>query len=126
MAEKITPVTEDYLKIIMELINENGEARVTDIAERLNVKKPTVTQTIEKLTAMGLVVRESYGPVYLTSKGVEKASAIYEKYTTVRDFFITALGVDKTDSERNACSIEHIVSHETIEKMEYFLATHHD
>ena len=62
-------MAEDYVELIAELIEANGEARPVDIAERLGVKAPTVTKNVSRLKAAGLVRREKYRSIFLTDKG---------------------------------------------------------
>lgn len=50
----ITPALEDYLKAILNLYEKGGFVRVTDVAEKLNVTKPTACQTIGKLNIQGI------------------------------------------------------------------------
>lgn len=55
----ITPALENYLKIILELNESKGEARVTSLSERFGVTKATVSQTVEKLMKYGLAKKMS-------------------------------------------------------------------
>lgn len=43
---KLTNSQEEYLKIIYILENSNQKARVTDIAKRLQITKPSVTKQL--------------------------------------------------------------------------------
>ncbi|NLT20327.1 MAG: MarR family transcriptional regulator [Syntrophomonadaceae bacterium] len=49
MDENITPALEDYLEVILQLSEENGRAKISDIARRLNIAKPSVTQAVNNL-----------------------------------------------------------------------------
>ena len=44
-----TELAEDYVEMIYELINEKGEARSVDLAERFGVSNPTVNASIQRL-----------------------------------------------------------------------------
>ena len=44
-----TELAEDYVEMIFELINEKGEARSVDLAERFGVSNPTVNASIQRL-----------------------------------------------------------------------------
>lgn len=117
----MTPALEDYLKVILTLYEKTGFVRVTDIAEKLNVAKPTVCQTISKLTSRGLVTKESYGPLRLTDTGQTQAIKIRYRYNVLKEFMIKILEIDYYISEKEACHIEHFISKKTIEKLESFL-----
>ena len=49
---------------ILELIQEDGSAKVVDLARIFKVTEPTIRQDLEKLEKDGLVVRE-HGGAYL-------------------------------------------------------------
>jgi DtxR family Mn-dependent transcriptional regulator len=119
---EITPSLEDYLEAIFHLKNENEQIRVTDLAQKLQVAKPSVNQAVAKLTAKKLLVHERYGPLELTGAGLEKAATIIRRHRTLQCFFQDVLGVDQQTAERDACAIEHYISAETAEKLITFLA----
>ena len=50
-----TEIAEDYTEMIAELINENGEARVVDLAKNFGVTSPTVNSVIRRLVRDGYV-----------------------------------------------------------------------
>jgi len=53
----LTQPHEDYLERIWELLDEKGYARVTDMAEKLNVSPASVTMMLKKLETSGHVNR---------------------------------------------------------------------
>ena len=64
-----TELAEDYVEMIYELINEKGEARSVDLAERFGVSNPTVNASIQRLQKDGLVQTMPYRSIFLTKKG---------------------------------------------------------
>ena len=56
----ITPTMEDYLEAIFNLSKEKGAIRVRDIARKLDVKMPTVTNMLKTLSEGGLIDYEKY------------------------------------------------------------------
>ena len=60
---------QDYLEAILELEERGESVRVTDIANKLQIAKASVNQTINKFKKKGLVRQEMYGPVELTQEG---------------------------------------------------------
>ena len=50
-----TELAEDYVKLIAELIEKNGEARLVDLSKELGVTKATVNNAIRRLQRDGLV-----------------------------------------------------------------------
>ena len=55
-----TENTEDYLELISYLLNKNGEARIVDIANNLNIAQATANKTIKRLQLQGYVKKEPY------------------------------------------------------------------
>jgi len=117
----ITPTLENYLKIILELNEIGGEARVTSISKRFGVTKATVSQTIKRLVNYGLVAKDVSGEILLTNSGKEKAIKVRNRNLVIKGFLTEVLGVDKQVSEEDACKMEHLISCETIEKLEGYL-----
>ncbi len=127
MAEgsRVTPVSdltrvEDYLEVVYDLIQTKGYAGATDIAERLNVKTPSVTNMLQRLDEMGLIVYERYRGLRLTDKGEEMARFIQQKHTTIIRF-LQILGVGEKHAKFDAEGIEHHVHKDTLNRMERFV-----
>ena len=99
---------EDYLEAISEIAEHNEHAHTKDIAERLKVKMPSVTNALQLLASRGLIVYRSHAPVRLTPAGAEKAAIIRRRHQTLRRFFAELLKVDPADADEAACKIEHV------------------
>ncbi len=113
MDKELSSSSQDYLEAILELSDENKGVRVTDIANKLSIKKASVTQAINILSEDGLVLKERYGPVFLTEKGLEEAERVKIKHYLLKYFFEKILGVNEKTAENDACLIEHSLSEET-------------
>lgn len=105
--------------MIRTLIEEHGEARRTDLAERIGVSKVTVSKTIQRLVREGLVTGEPYRSVFLTPEGEALAVAAQERHQVVVEFLIR-LGVDEQTANSDAEGIEHHVSEVTLAAMRTF------
>ena len=70
MSSSISPSLENYLRMILQLQQDGYTARITDLAEKLNIAKSSVNQAVGTLKKQGLVRHERYGPLELTDKGV--------------------------------------------------------
>jgi len=114
-----TENTEDYLEIIADLLNTSGEARIVDIANRLDIAQATANKTIQRLQNQGYVKKEPYRSIFLTLKGQEIASISKKKHIIVLTF-LKNLGLDMKTAEADAEGIEHHVSDKTLKKMEQF------
>ena len=60
---------EDYVELIADLLESEGEARPTDIARRLGVSHATAIKAIARLKRAGLATARPYRGVFLTEKG---------------------------------------------------------
>jgi DtxR family manganese transport transcriptional regulator len=111
---------EDYLEVVYDLIQTKGYAGATDIAERLGVKTPSVTNMLQRLDGMGLIVYERYRGLSLTDKGEEMARFIKQKHITIIRF-LQILGVGEKNAKLDAEGIEHHVHKDTVNRMERFV-----
>ena len=110
---------EDYLELISDLLNKNGEARIVDIANKLNIAQATANKTIQRLQSKGYVKKEPYRSIFLTLKGQKIASQSKKRHNIVYNFLIN-LGVNHKIAETDSEGIEHHVSNKTLDKMEKF------
>jgi len=118
MEEKLAPRLEDYLETIYLLEKENRVARVKEIARARNVKMPTVTEVLKRLSEKGFIKYEPYGYVSTTEKGRAYAEELYRKHKVLIRFFESVLGLPPEDAEREGCLIEHHLSDETVKRIE--------
>ena len=116
----MTKSLEDYLEEIHVLIRDKGVARVRDVALALNVKMPSVVKAIGELKKLGLAAQEPYGNIELTEAGAHAAAQVLGRHTQIKAFLLK-LGVSEANAEKDACLMEHILSAETMERMQEFL-----
>ena len=64
----ISKALEEYLKTMYILKKQNGNIRVTDIANTMNCTKPSVNKAIYNLKEHELLNYESYGTIELTKE----------------------------------------------------------
>ena len=112
---------EDYIEAVYDLHKEFGQARVSDISTRLGMAKPSVNAAIKRLSALGLVTHERYGDIDLTDEGLKLAANVRHKHNVLLDFLVRLVGVDPNVAENEACSIEHSLCDDTMEKLENFI-----
>lgn len=115
-----TEIAEDYTEMIADLINETGEARVVDLANRFGVTSPTVNSVIRRLVRDGLVESKPYRSIFLTNKGKSLALNCKKRHEIVYNFLIS-LGVKKEIARIDAEGIEHHVSLETLKIFENYI-----
>ncbi|MCD6370710.1 MAG: metal-dependent transcriptional regulator [Thermoplasmata archaeon] len=112
-------IREKYIERIYELKQKNGYVRATDLAKLLKVKPPSVTEMLQKLSKEGYVLYEKYRVVDLTPKGMELAKKLEKRHRAIKKVFMY-FGVDEETADKDACVVEHILSEETIEKIQKF------
>ena len=112
---------EDYLEAIYILQKKNGQVRSMDIAQFLNVSKPSVSNAVQLLREGGFLTMDKNKIIILTEPGTEVAERIYERHCLLKEQLIK-IGVDPEVAEQDACRIEHDISSETFEKFKEFLA----
>jgi DtxR family manganese transport transcriptional regulator len=120
-AAQATALLEDYVEMIGDLIAEHGEARITDIAERMGVAHPTATKAVARLKREGLAVSRPYRGVFLTDEGAALAEKVRARHRVVVAVLV-AVGVPPEAAELDAEGIEHHVSETTLRAFEAFLA----
>jgi len=111
---------EDYVELISDLLENNGEARPTDIARRLGVSHATAIKTIGRLKREGLASAKPYRGVFLTEGGELLAGRVRARHRLVVDV-LKAIGVPAEAAEQDAEGIEHHVSDATLAAFGRFL-----
>ena len=118
-SDHATEAAEDYVEAIDEIIALKGECRVEDLRKHFSVSHVTVSRTLTRLQRDGLVNKEAYRPVTLTSKGKRLAEQSRARHEIVLRF-LKVLGVSEAVAELDAEGIEHHVSEETLRVMKRF------
>ncbi|WJH34307.1 transcriptional regulator MntR [Paenibacillus aurantius] len=115
-----TPSMEDYLERIYKLIDEKGYARVSDIAEGLEVHPSSVTKMIQKLDKDNYLVYEKYRGLILTSKGKKMGKRLVDRHHLLEEF-LTMIGVQEENIYKDVEGIEHHLSWDSITCIETLL-----
>ncbi|MFC5532553.1 transcriptional regulator MntR [Cohnella yongneupensis] len=108
-----TPSMEDYLERIYRLIDEKGYARVSDIAEGLEVHPSSVTKMIQKLDKDSYLIYEKYRGLILTNKGKKMGKRLVERHHLLESF-LQVIGVQEENIYRDVEGIEHHLSWDSI------------
>ena len=116
-----TALLEDYAELIADLLNQEGEARTTDMAKRLGVSHATAINALSRLKREGLVTARPYRGVFLTETGRELAVRARARHRLVVDLLL-AIGVPRETAEQDAEGIEHHVSDTTLAAFAAFVA----
>jgi len=108
-----TPSMEDYLEKIYKLIDQKGYARVSDIAEGLEVHPSSVTKMIQKLDKDNYLIYERYRGLVLTSKGKKMGKRLVDRHHLL-ETFLKLIGVQEENIYKDVEGIEHHLSWDSI------------
>lgn len=117
LSKRIGRSGEDYLEAIGHLCHKNGAAQVSDIAQMLGVKKPSVTAAMRKLADLGLIEYHQYAPITLTREGAGYAERVIYSHTILLRFMTEVAGLAPERADEAACNMEHILTYEEIAAM---------
>lgn len=116
-AKPITASIEDYLKTVYLLQKQQGCARLADIADRMQVSRPSANHAVAQLADKGLAEHEKFGPIRLTAKGKQTAEHLLTKFEIIKQFYMHVLHLSEDLASAEACAIEHTIYTATLEKM---------
>lgn len=116
---------EDYLERIYTLIEEKGYARVSDIAEALEVHPSSVTKMVQKLDKDQYLVYEKYRGLVLTAKGKKIGKRLVDRHSLLEDF-LRIIGVNEENIFKDVEGIEHHLSWESITCIGYLVRYFHE
>ncbi|SFN26494.1 metal-dependent transcriptional regulator [Proteiniclasticum ruminis] len=117
----LTESSEMYLATIMILEKELGHVRVVDVAEELEVTKPSVTKAMNHLMKEGYIHKELYGNITLTPEGIIVATEVVKKRAMIVSYLERSLGLSHDEAVKNACRMEHVISEEMLQAIKSFL-----
>ncbi len=118
---KITKSREEYIKAMYILNNQNGEIRVTDVANKLNVSKASVNKAVKALNEEKLLTYETYGNIELTKEGEKLAKKILEAYDISFLFFRDVLGMQEEKAISDAEKLKNSISDDALNSLARFV-----
>ncbi|WP_077616713.1 transcriptional regulator MntR [Caenibacillus caldisaponilyticus] len=111
-----TPSMEDYIERIYLLIEDKGYARVSDIAEALDVHPSSVTKMVQKLDKDKYLVYEKYRGFGLTPKGKKLGKRLVYRHELLENF-LKVIGVSQENIYKDVEGIEHHLSWDAIDRI---------
>ena len=113
----ISKALEEYLKTMYVLKKQNGNIRVTDIANKMECTKPSVNKALNNLKEEKLVKYETYGTIELTEEGESLAKKILEAYDIIYVFLKEVLNLEEVAAQSEAEKIKSSITDDTINKL---------
>ncbi|MDD2554877.1 MAG: iron dependent repressor, metal binding and dimerization domain protein [Syntrophaceticus sp.] len=114
----LTPAMEDYLEMIYRASQKDGYIRITSLSALLNVRAPSATKMVQKLSQLELLHYKKYGIIFLTESGEEIGQFLLERHNSVEKF-LQFLGVGENLLVETEL-IEHNISLHTLQLLASF------
>jgi DtxR family Mn-dependent transcriptional regulator len=111
---------QDYLKAIHALDGADKRVFPGDIADRLQVRAPSVTGMLKRLADAGWIDYEPGQGAQLTPLGVTEARRVIRRHRLVELFLTRVLGLDWSEVDAEAEALEHAIS----PRLEQAIAAH--
>ena len=118
---KLTSSQEEYLKTIYLLQKNSKKVRVTDIALKLEITKPSVNKAINLLKDIGLINYQAYGNITLTKQGETYAIQVIKKQDILKMFLVEVLNIDQQKAEEEAKAMKYAISEPTAKKLDQYI-----
>ena len=112
---------EDYLKALYDLGGEKNIVSNKDLARRLKVSPPSVSEMLRKLFTQDLIDYERYKGIRLTPDGVKAAEKIKRSHHLWEVFLIEKLGFKEDEVHDEAEKLEHVTSEKLQKALDEFL-----
>ncbi|WP_439001839.1 metal-dependent transcriptional regulator [Pediococcus damnosus] len=117
----MTPMKEDYLKIIFELGGKSKKISNKQIAMRLNIAAGSVTEMVTKLVEEGLAKHTPYAGISLTEEGIQIAEIMVRKHRMWETFLVEKLNYKLSEVDSDAEVLEHVTSDHLLDSLDKFL-----
>jgi DtxR family Mn-dependent transcriptional regulator len=109
---------EDYLEAIQNFFEKYAHPPLTEeLAAALGKPEPVVRSDLESLVSGGDVSLMPGGVISLTGQGQLTGKRVIKKHETLQCFLSEILGMDSSSASDEACTLEHAVSDETIDRL---------
>ena len=108
---------EDYLKALYYLDGDERTVPTSDLAQRLGISSPSVTEMVGRLAAEGLVEHESYRGQRLTTRGHKVALELVRHHRLLEMFLVRTLGYSWDEVHEEAERLEHVISERLEERI---------
>ncbi|AVK99592.1 metal-dependent transcriptional regulator [Pediococcus inopinatus] len=117
----MTPMKEDYLKIIFELGGKSKKISNKQIAMGLNIAAGSVTEMVTKLVEEGLAKHTPYAGISLTDEGIQIAEIMVRKHRIWETFLVDKLDYKLSEVDTDAEVLEHVTSDHLLDSLDKFL-----
>jgi len=106
----LTRSQQDYLKALYQLHGDQRQVPTGDLAHRLSISSPSVSEMVAKLSAQGLVEHDRYRGQQLTREGRKVALELVRHHRLMEMFLVQVLGYSWDEVHDEAERLEHVIS----------------
>jgi DtxR family transcriptional regulator, Mn-dependent transcriptional regulator len=108
--EAFTRSQEDYLKSLYLLGGDEHPVPTRELAQRLGISSPSVSEMVTRLSAQGLVEHDRYRGQQLTREGRKVALELVRHHRLLEMFLVRVLGFGWDEVHDEAERLEHVIS----------------
>ena len=108
---------EDYLKALYLLRGDERPVPTRELAHRLGISSPSVSEMVTRLTAQGLVEHDRYRGQQLTREGRKVALELVRHHRLLEMFLVHVLGYSLDEVHDEAERLEHVISERMEERI---------
>src|SRR3989440_7690423 len=101
---------QDYLKALYLLHGDQRPVPTRDLAQRLGISSPSVSEMVARLNAQGLVEHDRYRGQQLTKEGRKVALELVRHHRLLEMFLVQVLGYSWDEVHEEAERLEHVIS----------------
>ncbi len=101
---------EDYLKALYNLHGDSRPVPTRELAQRLGISSPSVSEMVTRLAAQGLVEHDRYRGQQLTREGRKVALELVRHHRLLEMFLVQVLGYSWDEVHEEAERLEHVIS----------------
>lgn len=112
---------EDYLRAIYHLMEEKPRIKSVEIADYLNITKPSVSEMLKNMGKEGIIKHRKYSEIKLTKKGLNWARNLTARHRIIETFLEQKLRINPKKIHEEAHRLEHAFSDDSIEKIRKML-----
>lgn len=105
-----TRAQQDYLKALYQLHGDERPVPTRDLAQRLGISSPSVSEMVTRLSAQGLVEHDRYRGQQLTREGRKVALELVRHHRLLEMFLVQVLGYSWDEVHDEAERLEHVIS----------------
>jgi DtxR family Mn-dependent transcriptional regulator len=120
MVSDLSGHQEDYLRVILDLLEKEGLAKIRDISRYKDVSPASVVQMMRKLHEKKFVIYKKYGGVSLTPEGRNIAEKMGLRYEILRQF-LEILQVPEHIAKKEAYILGHHLDSMTVTQFSRFV-----